>query len=246
VRRAALLAVLAGCFDPRPHKGQPCADNWCPPPETCFRGTCTENAPSYAMADPCQPTAIAPPQITFEGHFVDAADGVTPLGNIPVAMRPGGSTLTQADGLFQSEPVGTDGKPLSVAYSTVAVGEYLIHEVYYQRPFSQSISDLSLKLFKQSTIDGLYTSIARKPGFATVLISLRACDGLGVAGAAFATEPAADGVVYQGGNPSMTDSTGVGYALNATPGPVHLTSGSSDLLVEAEGDTLVVAFLVQP
>ena len=85
-----------------------------------------------------------------------------------------------------------------------------------------------------------------------MLISLRDCTGNGIAGASFYSDPpAADGVMYQGGDPSMTDVTGVGYALSLPPpsatiewreGGVSVGSYSIDLAA----DEMVLAFLVQP
>jgi hypothetical protein len=38
-RASPLVALLAGCFDPNPQRGQACMA-WCPPPESCVAGTC--------------------------------------------------------------------------------------------------------------------------------------------------------------------------------------------------------------
>ena len=39
MKRAIPIAMLAGCFDPKPMLGQACT-SWCPPPESCIAGTC--------------------------------------------------------------------------------------------------------------------------------------------------------------------------------------------------------------
>jgi len=50
--RAALIVLLAGCFNPDTKPNQPC-DDWCPPPETCIAGTCRVDegarTPNYAF-----------------------------------------------------------------------------------------------------------------------------------------------------------------------------------------------------
>jgi hypothetical protein len=49
---AALLALWAGCFDPQPAEGRPCADGECPPGLTCQEGLCRSAAPADASSMP--------------------------------------------------------------------------------------------------------------------------------------------------------------------------------------------------
>lgn len=240
--RAFVLVAAAGCFHPDPPALQGCGpDDWCPAPLACaIDHVCHARG---AIVDPCGTRPSD--EITFEGHLV-GADTNAPLAGLDVTLTPGGMTTTDANGLFQVPPVPVTDSALIESFASTGQGTYPPHRVFYQRPFTQSVSDLGTKELSNAMIAGLYPAfITQDPSKTTVLVALRDCNGTGIAGASFMTTPAAAGIVYQGGNPSQTDTTGVAYALNAPVGPLTIQTGDTIFEIDVRAGELAIANLLR-
>jgi hypothetical protein len=198
--------------------------------------------PEPLPVDPCGPSDAVPVAITLTGHLVDATNNA-PLEGLSVDAMPGGVSPTDATGLFEID-VPTEELPLFASLTASGNTEFPRHVISYQRPFTQTPSMVDSKLLPSSAIEGLYKG-PQDGSLATALLSLRDCDGNGVANATLDLDSSAQ-IVYQGGA-NATDGTGVAYALGIAPGSVTVTpsAGSPFSFEVAEGDMAIV-YLIAP
>ena len=192
--------------------------------------------------DPCRAAAAVPASITLNGQLLDASNNA-PLVGLSVDAMPGGVAPTDGSGHFAIE-VETQETPLFASLTASGLAGFPRHVISYQRPFTQSPSTVDSKLLSAAAIEGLYGA---PPGgdVATALLSLRDCDGNGVANAVLELSPDAT-IAYQGGL-DATDGTGVAYALGMSPGTVTVTptNGSPFSFEVAAGD-LAIVYLIAP
>jgi hypothetical protein len=198
--------------------------------------------PEPPPVDPCGATGPVPESILLEGQLLDATNNAA-LSGFSVDAIPGGVAPTDGSGRFMIN-VATQSVPLFTTLTASGGAGYPRHVISYQRPFTSSPSVVDSKLLPDSSINGLYGG---PPGndVATALISLRDCDGNGVASAMFEVSSGAQ-VVYQGGA-NVTDGTGVAYALGIAPGTVTVTpSEGSPFSLELTPGDMAIVYLVAP
>jgi hypothetical protein len=160
-----------------------------------------------------------------------------------VDAMPGGVATSDVLGEFAIE-IPTSGKPLHVVLVMSGVSSYPDHAIHYQRGFDATPADASNKLLSSTTLDQLYGTQVREPSASTFLVSLRNCQGNGVAGSTVTIDPASP-VVYQGGG-ATTNGTGVAYALNVPQGSATIRAGAANPFTIEVAAGVEVAFLVQP
>jgi len=141
--RALAIVALAGCFDPKPSRGLPCDDGWCPPPEMCIAGTC--GGAQLIDAGDGNDTETVPPNFMFVTSGVRtpaqigglaAADAwcntlaaAVPLPGHYIALLSDSTTGTSAyarlDATGASGWIRVDGKPFALSITDLMTDKIL-------------------------------------------------------------------------------------------------------------------------
>jgi hypothetical protein len=192
--------------------------------------------------DPCAPDAVVPDVIELVGQLRDSATDAE-LGGLSIDAQPGGVAPADSTGRFLID-VPTGEVPLFETLTASGRADYPRHVIAYQRPFTVSPANVDNKLLSSASLDGLYAG-PRGSDIATALLSLRDCNGNGVADAQLAIDPAST-VVYQGGL-DRTNGTGVAYGLALPPGTITVTpTRGRPFSLELTAGDMAIVYLVVP
>lgn len=179
--------------------------------------------------------------IHVQGTLLDATNNA-PIVGLSVDATPGGVSPTDANGAFAID-VDTNNALLFLTLTASGVAAYPQHSIHYQRAFTAGM-DASSKLLPATAIESLYGA-PPPAGSATALVSLRDCNGDGIADATIAVQEAGS-VVYQGGG-TATNGTGVAYVLDIPAGPVTVSpSVGRPFDYQARAGELAIVYLAAP